>query len=126
MIEGGGGRREGFEKAVKMDEEMAHDGDEGDFVGFAGGAQALVEGFQDGIGAGGAKGGHKEGPAHLDAAAANGAGTAIGAAVAIKRGQAGQGRDLIFGAGSKPPESRVSASAPERRTRANSKRSDFP
>ena len=82
-----------------MDEEVAHDGDEGDFVGLAGGAQAAVEGLQDGVGAGGAKGGHEEGAAHVEAAATDGALSAEGAAVAIKRSQAGQGRDLIFGAG---------------------------
>ena len=46
-----------FNEAVEMDQELAHDGDECDFVGFAGGSQALINGFQDGIGAGGAKGG---------------------------------------------------------------------
>jgi hypothetical protein len=58
-------------------------------VGFAGGAQALVEGLQDRVGAGGAEWGHEEGPAHVAAAAANGAGAAIGAAVAMERGHAG-------------------------------------
>ena len=81
-----------------MDEEMTHDGDEGDFVGFTGGAQALVEGFQDGVGAGGAECGHEEGTAHVEPAAADGADAAKGTAVAIKRGQTGERRDLVFGA----------------------------
>jgi hypothetical protein len=74
-----------------VDEEFAHDGDEGDFVGLAGGAQALVEGAQDRVGAGGAKGSHEEGAAHVEASATDGALAAEGAAVAIERRQAGQG-----------------------------------
>ena len=79
-----------------MDEEFAHDGDEGDFEGFACGAQALVEGAQDGVAAGGAEGGHVEGLAGGDPSALDGAGAAPGAAVAVERGQAGQGGDLVF------------------------------
>jgi integrase len=41
----GGGGGEAFKEAVEVDEEFAHDGDEGDFVGLASGAQALVDGL---------------------------------------------------------------------------------
>jgi hypothetical protein len=39
-----------------MDEELAHDGDEGDLVGFAFGDEALVNGLEEGIAAGGGEG----------------------------------------------------------------------
>ena len=61
-----------------MDEEFAHDGDQGDFVGFTGGAQALVSGLEDGVAAGGGESGHVQGDAHLEATAANGTGAAKG------------------------------------------------
>ena len=76
-----------------MDEEFAHDGGEGDFMGFTGGAQALVDGLEDGVTARGAQGCHVEGEAHFAASAADGAGAAIGPAVAIEGGEAGQGGD---------------------------------
>jgi len=67
-----------------VDEEFAHDGDEGNFVGLTGGAQALVNGLEDGVAARGGEGRHVEGQAHVAATSANGAGAAIGAAVAVE------------------------------------------
>lgn len=52
-----------------MDEEFAHEGDEGFFLGFAFGQETLVEGAQDGIAAGTDEGCHVEGFAEEEASA---------------------------------------------------------
>ena len=36
-----------FEKAVEMDDEFAHDGGKGDFVGFTAGDEFLIKVFED-------------------------------------------------------------------------------
>ena len=46
---------------VEDDEEFAHGGGDGDFVGFVLGDEAVVEGFDDGIVPYGDDGGHVEG-----------------------------------------------------------------
>jgi len=78
-------------------EEFAHDGDEGDFVGFTGGTQALINGLEDGVAARGSECSHVQRVSHLAASATDGAGSSERTAVAIKRGQSSQGRDFIFG-----------------------------
>jgi len=80
-----------------VDEEFAHDGGEGDFVGFTVGAQTLVDGLEDGVAARGTEGRHVERMTHFAAPAADGAGAAERTAVAIERGEAGQGGDFVFG-----------------------------
>ena len=70
-----------LDEAIHQADEFAHDGDEANLGGFAVGAQALVEGGEDGVGAGGADGGHVEDVAHLRAAAADVSGEAGGAGV---------------------------------------------
>ena len=47
-----------FDLAVEVDEEFAHDGDQGDLMRFADGTQALVKGFQNGIKTAGGEAGH--------------------------------------------------------------------
>ena len=82
-----------------MDQELAHDGGEGDEVMLAVGFEALVKGAQDGIAPGGGEGGHEEAMANLPAPTADGTGAAKSPAVAIERGQPGQGGDGLTAEG---------------------------
>lgn len=77
-----------------MDEELAHDGGDGDAVVFATCAELLVEGSQDGVAASGGEGGHVEGAADGGTSAADVALAATGSAVVVEGRQAGEGRDL--------------------------------
>ena len=67
-----------LQQSIEGGEEFSGGGDEGDFEGFAGGAEALAEGFEDGVVADGVEGGHGEGAAH--------AGPAAGDAARARRG----------------------------------------
>ena len=85
-----------FQGGVKVGEEFSGTGDEGDFGGFAIGAQAQVEGLQGrGFFPDGAQGGHVEGAAQLVATALNKAHSAFFPAVFGKGGQATEGGDLF-------------------------------
>ena len=50
-----------LEESIEGGEELSGGGDEGDFERFAGGAETLVKGFEDGIVTNGIEGGHVEG-----------------------------------------------------------------
>jgi hypothetical protein len=82
-----------------MDEKLAHDGDEGDLVGFAFGDEALINGLEEGIAAGGGERRHVKGGAHAQAPAAAAAPAAKGATVAVEGSQPGQGGHFVFGEG---------------------------
>ena len=70
---------------MEVGEEFSGDGGEGDFWGFAGGAQAGVEGFEEGMMARRTQGAEVEDAADFGPAAADVTGAAEGAAVAICR-----------------------------------------
>lgn len=94
-----GKRGKGFEERVEVDKEFAHEGGESEFGGFAFGDEAVIDGFEEGIFSTGNQGSHVEGAPDFGSAAADGAGTAEGAAVAVARGEAGPGRQLAGGRG---------------------------
>ena len=79
---------------VHEDDEFAHDGGEGNFGGFAGGAQPLVKLFELAIGMGGDECGHVERTADRCASTADAAASVPLAAFARMRGQSGQGGGL--------------------------------
>jgi hypothetical protein len=79
-----------LERGVEEDEEFSGDGDEGDFAGFAGGAEFLEEGFEDGVFADGVEAGEVEETANLGAAAGDMALAAELAAVVVERSQTGE------------------------------------
>lgn len=83
------------EEAIEVDEELTHDGDEGDFLGLSGSDELLVEGCQNGVVTGRAEGGHVEGLADAGPAAVDGTFAAHGAAVAVERGEAGEAGGLV-------------------------------
>ena len=83
-----------FEEVIEEDEEFAHDGGEGEFGRFVGGAQVEVESAQDVVGAGGAQSGHVEGVAQPEAAAGDVALIAQVAAIVIKGSDAEECRGL--------------------------------
>ena len=80
-----------------MDEEFTHGGGEGEFRRFAMGEQALVEGFADGVVAGGDQGSHVEGLAHGLTTAADVALAAEQAAVVIEGSEASESGGLVLG-----------------------------
>ena len=75
---------------MEIGEEFSGGGDEGNFGGFAGGAQAGVEGLKGGMVAGGGEGAEVENAADFGAAAVDVTHAAEGSAVVIARSQAGQ------------------------------------
>ena len=78
-------------QGVEDGEEFAHAGGHGDFVGLAGGGEALEVLGDDGVAPDGREGGHVQGGADRGASAADVALAALRAAVAVERGQPGQG-----------------------------------
>jgi hypothetical protein len=69
---------------VEMDQELAHDGGDGDAVAFAAGPQLLIKRAQDRVATGRGKCGHIKRPAHFGAAAADVARTGGPAAVTVE------------------------------------------
>ena len=86
-------------EGVADHQELAHAGDEGHLGRLAGGDEALIEGLEVGVAAGGRQGGHVERGAHLGAPAPAAAAPAPGAAVAIEGRDPDQGGDLLAGTG---------------------------
>ena len=86
-------------EGVGEHEQLAQAGDERHLGRLAGGDEALGEGLDARVVAGGRQGGHVERVAHLGAAAPAAAPPAPGAAVAIEGGHPDQGGDLLAGAG---------------------------
>jgi len=76
---------------VEDKEEFVHAGGQGDFLGFAGGAEALVEGANGRVVPGGDERGHVQGGAHAGAAPPDDTPAAQRAALAGERGHANQG-----------------------------------
>ena len=74
--------------------EFAHEGDEGDFGGFAFGAEALIQWAEHGIVTRGDQCGHVEGGACQGAAMGDMALAALRAAIVVVRRQPGQGGGL--------------------------------
>ena len=75
---------------VKEDDEFAHDGDEGEFLGFAVGHETVVNRFEDRVVTGGHERGHVEHSPHLLAASVNGAASLVRAAVVVVGREAAQ------------------------------------
>ena len=82
------------QECVGEDEEFAHRGDEGEFGGFSGGAQAGEEGCQVTVPADGGQGWHGESAAQMAPAALNGGFSPRGSALAGDGCQPCQGGDL--------------------------------
>src|SRR3954464_1442430 len=85
---------------VEDGEELAGDGDEGDHVGLAGGAEAFAEGFEDGVVTGRDESGEEQGGAHALASAGDHALAFPVAGLAGVGGQAGEACDLLIVEGS--------------------------
>lgn len=75
-------------------EQLAHDGGEGEFTGLAATAESLVEVFEVVVMSNGGEGGHVEGATHLGASTADGAIAPTGAAVLGPWGEAYEGGEL--------------------------------
>ena len=73
------------DEGVGEDDELSHDGDEGDLWLFSCGAEAAVDDLEVWVEAGRGEGGHVEGAAQLRASAANMTGADLFAAVAGDR-----------------------------------------
>ena len=84
-----------LEHEIEDGQELAHAGNGGDFEGLAGGDQAVGEGLDGGVEAHGGQGGHVEGGADVRPAAEDGAFAAQGARIAVERGDADEGGDLL-------------------------------
>lgn len=80
-----------------MNDELAHEGDEGKFGGFTFGTEALVEGFQDRIVTCSDQRGHVECFSCKEASAGNAGFASVGAAVAVERCNADERGDLSAG-----------------------------
>src|SRR4051812_49460614 len=81
---------------VEDGEELAGDGDEGDHLGLAGGAEAIAEGLEDGVVTAGDEGCEEQGAAHALAAAADHALALPLAGLAGVGGKGGGGGGLFF------------------------------
>jgi hypothetical protein len=79
-----------LEEEIEGGEEFSSGGDEGDFEGFAVIAEALVEGFEDGIAAGGGESSHVEGATDGGTATGDVTGAGARAAVVVEGSQAGE------------------------------------
>ena len=84
-LEGGG-----FEEEIGQLDEFAHEGNEGDFGGFSGGAEAEVKRAQDGVAPSGDEGGHVEGRASQGATVEDVALALLRSAVVVEGGHAGE------------------------------------
>src|SRR5712672_3967247 len=82
------------EDGIEDDDELSHAGGERLLAGFSGGSELDVVGRDDGIGAAGDQGRHKQSSAHGRAAAGDGAAPAHRAAVAVDRRDTDEGGDL--------------------------------
>lgn len=78
------------DEGVGQNQQLAHDGDEGDLGLFSGGAQASIEGSEVVIAAAGGERGHVEDAPHRGAAASDVAFTAAFPAVGTNGRQAGE------------------------------------
>src|SRR4051794_41412120 len=81
---------------VEDGEELAGDGDEGDHLGLAGGAEVIAEGLEDGVVTAGDEGCEEQGAAHALAAAADHALALPLAGLAGGGGQAGGGGGTVL------------------------------
>src|SRR5919199_695741 len=80
---------------VQNEEQLVHTGRKGDLLGFAGSAQALVEGADDGIVPRGDQRSQVQGRAHPGPSASDDAPAAQRAALTVERGDADEGGDLL-------------------------------
>jgi len=87
----------GSDHGVEDGQELAHASDDGDFFGFAGGDEAIVELLDDDVEADRSQGGHVEAAPYLPAPAEDGPFAAHLAGIAIERRNADQGADLAAG-----------------------------
>src|SRR5690606_19512893 len=78
------------DEGIGEDDELSHDGGEGEFSGFAPGDEAVVAGLEAGLVAGGGEGGHVEGVAWSHAATVDVALALAVAAVVGDRREAGE------------------------------------
>jgi len=77
-----------------VDEELAHDGDEGEFFGFGTEKEGLVEGLEDGVVSRGDEGGHVEGVSGFGASGGGSALAAEEADVAVEGSEGGTGTTI--------------------------------
>src|SRR5579883_3617960 len=89
----GGPRGAVTQDSVRDQEELVHTGGQGDFLGLAGGAQALVEGADDRIMSGGDERGHIQDSADARPSAPDDAPATQRPTFTIERGDADQGGD---------------------------------
>ncbi len=88
-----------FQEIVSEEDELPHEHGKGEFFGFAGSDEAEVEGFEDGVVAGGNQRGHVKDGANLGASTGNLAAAAELAAIAVKRSDARERGRLGIGEG---------------------------
>src|SRR6266478_9953298 len=84
-----------LQERLEMDEKFSHGGDDGAFVGFAAGEEALDVLAKDGVVLRRALGGHVQRASHLAASAADGTFAFPLAAITIPRRQPGQSDQLV-------------------------------
>lgn len=84
-----------FDEVIEEDDELPHDGGEGDFLGLTGGDEALIKLFKDGVEARGDSRGHVEDTAYFYSAAADRSSSSESAAVAVIRSDSGECTDLF-------------------------------
>lgn len=86
-----------FGDGIKGDEQLTHDGGDGDLERFAAFNEAFVEGAKRGVETAGGKGSHVEGATHGESTSVDGPLSAVFAAIAADWRQPGQRGDLILG-----------------------------
>ncbi|AOK67182.1 hypothetical protein WM33_16440 [Burkholderia multivorans] len=87
-------RRVGSDHGIKYGQKLAHAGNQRDLGQFAGGLQALIEGFDGRIVAGGGKGGHVKHATDFKATTLNASSAIAGAGIASNRRDADESRNL--------------------------------
>ena len=83
-----------FAQSVEIEDELSHDGGDGDLEGLVGLEQTLVEVLKVGIEATGAEGRHVESAAHLGAPSLDRTAASLVAAIAVVRSYASQSSTL--------------------------------
>ena len=86
-----------FSEEIGEEDEFAHEDSEGEFFGFSGKEEALVEDFEDGVITGGDEGGHVKSVADLRSTTTDEALAAELATIVIEGGDAGEGGGLGVG-----------------------------
>jgi len=83
------------DEGVSEDDELSHDGGQGDLCFFSLFDEAVIEGLERGVASGGGDGGHVEGAPQVLSSAANVAGAGVVSAVVCDRGEAEEHGGLL-------------------------------